>query len=117
MIRGQHRSEPGRFGTIELGEVDVPEEKDEWDELIEHLLVSPNFQTTHSLIAKLQKNSYWTAHQIDELYRAVVDNSQVGCVITDSDVCSFYRSLLTDITDRTGYLKTVYDKIFEAEED
>ena len=38
-------------------------------------------------------------------------------VITDIDVCSFYRELLADITDRTGYLKTMYDMLFEAEED
>ena len=38
-------------------------------------------------------------------------------MIEDFDVCSFYRGLLTDISDRTGYLKTVYDMVFEAEED
>ena len=95
----------------------MPEEMDEWDELIEQLLESSNFQTTHSLIAKLQKNSYWSAHQVDELCRAVIDNSQVGWVIGDLDVCSFYRGLLADISDRTGNLKIVYDMVFEAEED
>ena len=104
-------------GGIELGESGIPEEKDEWDKLIEQLLKSPNFQTTHSLIAKLQKNNCWAAHQIDELCRAVICNSQVGWVMSDSDVCSFYRSLLTNITDRTGYLKTVYDMAFATEKD
>ena len=105
------------FGAIELGEIGMPDEKDECDELIGQLLESPNFQTTHTLIAKLKKNDYWTAHQIDELCRAVIENSQVGWVIGDSDVCSFYRGILADITDRSGNMNTVYDMVFEAEED
>ena len=38
-------------------------------------------------------------------------------MIGDLDVCSFYRGLLADISDRTGHLKIVYDMVFEAEED
>ena len=110
-------TEPENIGVIDLGEVGMPEEQDEWDELIAQLRESPSFQATHGLIAKLKRNSYWTAHQIDELCQAVVVNNQVGWVITDIDVCSFYRGLLADITDRTGYLKTVYDMLFETEED
>jgi hypothetical protein len=110
-------SEPERLGIIDLSEVGVPEDKDKWDELIEQLQESPNFQTTHSLIARLQRNSYWTAYQVDQLCGAVIDNSQVGWVIGDADVCSFYRGLLEDIADRTGNLKAVYDMVFEAKED
>ena len=112
----EHIEERENFKAFELGETGMPEVKDDCDELIEQLLESPNFQTTHSIIAKLQKNNYWTAHQIDELCRAVVDNSQVGWVIADPDVRSFYRGLLVGITDRTGYLKTLYDMTFDAEE-
>lgn len=113
----EHFEDRDNFSAIELGEIGMPEDTDEWDELIEQLLESPNFQTTHSIISKLQKNSHWTAHQVDELCRAVVDNSQVGWVIEDFDVCSFYRGLLADITDRSGHLKTVFDMVLEAEED
>ena len=113
----EHFEDRDNSSAIELGEIGMPEETDEWDELIEQLLGSPSFQTTHSIIAKLQKNSYWTAHQVDELCRAVVDNSQVGCVIGDLDVCSFYRGLLADITNRSGHLKNVFDMVFKAEED
>ena len=113
----EHFEDRDNSSAIELGEIGMPEETDEWDELIEQLLGSPSFQNTHSIIAKLQKNSYWTAHQVDELCRAVVDNSQVGCVIGDLDVCSFYRGLLADITDRSGHLKNMFDMVFEAEED
>ena len=113
----EHFEDRDNLSVIELGEIGMPEELDEWDELIEQLLESSNFQTTHSLIAKLQKNSYWSAHQVDELCRAVIDNSQVGWLIGDLDVCSFYRGLLADISDRTGHLKIVYDMVFEAEED
>ena len=113
----EHFEDRDNSSAIELGEIGMPEETDEWDELIEQLLGSPSFQTTHSIIAKLQKNSYWTAHQVDELCRAVVENSQVGCVIGDLDVCSFYRGLLADITNRSGHLKNVFDMVFKAEED
>ena len=113
----KHFEERDNFSAIELGEIGMPEETDEWDELIEQLLESPNFQTTHTIIARLQKNNYWTAHQVDELCRAVAENSQVGWLIGDIDVCSFYRGLLADITDRSGHLKIVFDMVFEAEED
>ena len=107
-------TEPENTGIIDLGEVGMPEEQDEWDELIDKLQDSPNFQTTHVLITKLAKNGYWTAHQIDKLCQAVVENNQVGWLIDDDDVCSFYKRLLADTTDRTGDLKTVYDMLFEA---
>ena len=113
----QIQVEAETFGVVELGEIGMPEERDEWDELIDQLQESPNFQTTHSLIAKLQRNIYWTAHQIDKLCLAVVENNQVGWLIADDDVCSFYKRLLADTTDRTGDLKTVYNMLFEAEED
>lgn len=109
--------EPENNGIIELGEVCVPEERDEWDELIDQLQNSPNFQTTHVLIARLARKGYWTAHQTVELCRAVDINTQVGWLIGDEDVCNFYKNLLADITDRTGCLKTVYDMLFEVEED
>ena len=38
-------------------------------------------------------------------------------MIGDFDVCSFYRGLLADITDRSGHLKNMFDMVFEAEED
>ena len=95
----------------------MPEERDEWDELINQLYDSPNFQTTHNLITKLRRNDYWTDHQVDELCRAVIDNTQVVWLIGDDDVRSFYKGLLINITVRTGHLKTVSDMLFEAEED
>lgn len=113
----QIQVEAEAFGTVEHGEIGIPEERDEWDELIDQLQESPNFQTTHSLIAKLQRNRYWTAHQIDKLCQAVVENNQVGWLVADDDVCSFYKRLLADTTDRTGDLKIVYDMLFEADED
>lgn len=108
--------EPDNKGIIELDEVGVPEERNEWDELIDQLQDSPNFKTTHILIAKLAKNDYWTAHQIDELCRAVEINTQVGWLIRDEDVRSFYKRLLINITVKTGHLKTVYDMLLEAED-
>ena len=41
----------------------------------------------------------------------------MGWVITDPDVCSFYKGVLKDITDRTGHVSTVFDMVFEAKKD
>ena len=113
----EHFEEREKFDLIKLSENGKAEEKDEWDELIEQLLNSSSFRTTHDIIVKLQMNKNWTIHQIDELCRAVVVNHQVGWVIGDSDVHSFYRGLLVNITDRTGYINDVYDMVFKIEKD
>ena len=115
-LRAPH-SEPERFGTIELGEIGMPEEKDEWDELIEQLQDSPNFATTHYLIGKLARNSYWTGFQIENLCRAAVDNSQVGMIINDDDVLRFYKRLLSSLVITDGLLKQVFEMLDDGEED
>jgi hypothetical protein len=48
----EHIEEQESVKVSELGESGMPEEKDEWDERIEQLLISPNFQTTHKLIRR-----------------------------------------------------------------
>lgn len=115
-LRASH-SELERFGTIELGEVGVPEEKDEWDELIEQLQDSPSFATTHHLIGKLSRNSYWTALQVEDLCRAAVDNSQVGMLINDDDVLRFYKRLLSGIVNIDEIIKQVIEMLDDGEED
>ena len=116
-LRAPHCTETERFGTIELGEVGVPEEKDEWDELIEQLKDSPNFATTHYLIGKLSRNGYWTAFQIEDLCRAAVDNSQVGLIINDDDVLRFYKRLLSGLVNNDGVIKQVIELLDDGEED
>ena len=102
--------DPWNTGIIELGETGwVPEEDDEWDELINQLLSSRSYNTTHRLIAELSKNDYWTAFQIDNLCRAVLENSQVGWIIQDEDLHSFYMKLLADISVFDGIIKEVWD--------
>lgn len=115
--RAPDNEEKCDVSIIELGEIEVPEDNDEWDELIEKLQKSPNFRTTHSLIASLRQNDYWSAYQIDALCSAVVENDQVGQLIWDDDVNAFYKLLVSDIISSTGNVKTVYDMLFEETED
>ena len=68
----EHFEEREKFNIIKLSENGKAEEKDEWDELIEQLLNSSSFRTTHDTIVKLQMNKNWTIHVID--WKAVERN-------------------------------------------
>lgn len=68
----------------------------EKQELIEKLVNSPNFITTHGVIAMMNKYTDWTATQIENLCSAVVDNTQVGRILGDDDVFEFFSRLLNN---------------------
>ena len=55
---------------------------------------SANFLSTHRIIAELSRYSDWTIDQINMLYVAAIENSQIHWIIHDDDVLSFYRELL-----------------------
>lgn len=63
------------------------------NELISRLESSPNFATTHSVIAELSNFSFFTNGQVKRLFCALVENSQVGWIGDDSDVNEFYLKL------------------------
>jgi hypothetical protein len=65
----------------------------EKDALIERLASSPNFTTTHSLIAELSKFNEFTQRQVEDLFQALLLNAQVNWIIMDEDVHSFYENL------------------------
>lgn len=69
----------------------------EKQELILKLNVSPNFQSTHGIIAMLNKQTGWTDSQIEDLCATVEKNNQVGWILGDADVLSFYSSILSRI--------------------
>ena len=93
---------------------EVLEGSNEWDELICFLNDSPNFKTTHYIIAELSQNNEWSLLQINELCNAVINNNQVGCLIGDEDVKDFYMKLLHDCENKQDEpMKTVYNMLFE----
>lgn len=103
---------------MELGEIGAPEENEEFDELIGQLQESPDFETTHRLIARLSRNNFWTEQQVGELCRAVVMNTQVEWILGDPDIDKFYRSLLEDLCiPELGPIKKVYDMLYEADDE
>lgn len=64
----------------------------EKEELIESLGHSGSFANTHSLIAELEKYSYFSLKEVLRILDAAVENNQVGWIVTDSDVSDFlYR--------------------------
>ena len=64
------------------------------DSLVHDLYESANFLSTHRIIAELSRYSDWTIDQINMLYVAAIENSQIHWIIHDDDVSSFYRELL-----------------------
>ena len=73
------------------------DEQNNIDELITQLKNSRNFQTTHSIIAKLDKFDNWTLEQYSGLCEALMKNTQVKWVKDDEDVKKFYRKTLNNI--------------------
>jgi PIN domain len=82
-----------------LSELPVPEEvrprddaPDERDDLVFALQSSGNFARTHEVIADLARVPRFTPRQVRELI-AALENTQVGWIIDDDDVHSFYEWL------------------------
>lgn len=69
----------------------------EKQELIERLQGSHNFECTHGIIAMLSKHTGWTDTQIEALCAAAENNDQIGRIMGDIDVLSFYSSLLSKV--------------------
>jgi hypothetical protein len=65
------------------------------NELIESLRISPNFVSTHSLIAKLSQYDNFSKEQIRRLFNAFFFNNQISWIATDSDVAGFFNGILS----------------------
>ena len=101
---------------ISNSEIVVSDELKEINELIDKLGKSASFKTTHCLVSKLKLNNKWTADQIDALCRAAVENSQVRWILGDKEIFGFYKELIEGVTDKTGYVLSVYDRLLKQEE-
>jgi 2-hydroxy-3-keto-5-methylthiopentenyl-1-phosphate phosphatase len=72
----------------------VTPEKNEKDELIIRLEMSPNFVYTHQIICKLAKFNNWSKYQKDKLLYILLQNNQVRWIAGDDDVRNFYTSIM-----------------------
>lgn len=63
------------------------------DELTSQLSASPNFSTTHALIADLSGFSFFTNTQVIKLFEALHHNTRVGWIGGDSDLQDFYLEI------------------------
>lgn len=68
----------------------------EKDLLIKSLATSPNFASTHSLVAKLGKYTEFTGAQATAILLAATTNHQVGWIATDADVQVFLQLILNN---------------------
>jgi predicted nucleic acid-binding protein len=68
----------------------------EKDLVIQQLVASPNFSTTHTAVAKLEKYADFSVTQASNILLAATINNQVGWIATDPDMKQFLESILTN---------------------
>jgi hypothetical protein len=61
--------------------------------LVDELLASGNFASTHAIIEQLRKFDFFTNKQVSLLFQALVGNNQVSWIASDTDVREFYLGL------------------------
>ena len=91
---------------------------DEFDknELIQGLIKSPNFATTHSLIDRLKTYDGFSESQIRNLCFAFLTNSQVEWIKDDDDVYSFFKKIVSKSGDGEDLSTMVENKYEELKE-
>ena len=62
---------------------------------------SSNFANTHTLIRELQEIDNWSFEEKEILFHIALSNSQVRYILRDSDVKTFYNSLLKSMKTMT----------------
>lgn len=68
--------------------------EEEKEELILSLRNSNSFYSTHGIISNMNAYPDWTRTQIEELCSIAIQNDQVGWILEDNDVLSFYKKLI-----------------------
>lgn len=82
-------------------------------DLIISLNGSGNFTTTHTIIQKLSKIDDWEPDEIDMLLEIALNNQQVGFIINDNDLKSFYQSLIMKLpkpTDNSVRIEKLFNE-------
>ena len=80
-------------------------------DLILSLSGSNNFATTHTIIKELRMIENWTDNEIDMLLEIALKNSQVRYILNDTDVKTFYRSIIEQIepTDNSRQIESYFE--------
>ncbi|HDR9086304.1 TPA: DUF4935 domain-containing protein [Burkholderia vietnamiensis] len=74
----------------------TPEQEVEKEQAIQALEQSGSFATTHEAIAALKEfQDSFKTKEVERLFETALGNNQVGWIITDSDVNSFYMRLFS----------------------
>ncbi|MEK7549898.1 MAG: PIN domain-containing protein [Patescibacteria group bacterium] len=97
-------------------EFKIEEEK---NSLIEDLINSENFLSTHGIISRLNKYASFSDEQLAGLVTALLNNQQVNWIASDSDINKFYLNHLQDKSEKFDIeiWKQVGDYIWPKEED
>lgn len=82
-------------------------------DLINALNNSGNFSYTHAVIANLSRFDGWTLSEREELFEIAVNNNQVRCILTDSDLKNFYTALLKQSKSLSDNARKVNDLMKE----
>ncbi len=77
------------------------EEKRKRLDLIISLNSSGNFNTTHTIIKKLSRFDEWEPDEIEMLLEIALNNHQVGFILNDNDLKSFYRTIIGKLPEPT----------------
>lgn len=99
------------FFKQHMKEVNLNDENNK-NELIQGLLNSPNFATTHSLIEKLKAYDSFTELQIKNLCHAFLVNSQIEWIKNDNDIYSFYIRIIGNDEEKAD-LSTLVENKYE----
>ena len=62
--------------------------------IIQRLASSPNFATTHSLVARLQNFSEFTPTEVNAIVTATLSNKQITWIANDGDVQEFLQRII-----------------------
>ncbi|MCK5503061.1 MAG: DUF4935 domain-containing protein, partial [Tritonibacter mobilis] len=76
-----------KFPDIKLSEEAIK------NSLVDELIASGNFATTHAVVEQLSKFNFFTNKQVSRIFHALVENTQVGWIATDADLQDFFLSL------------------------
>lgn len=91
------------------------EEKRRRLDLILSLNGSGSFTTTHTLIKKLSKAEKWEQDEIEMLLEIALNNKQVGFILNDPDLRSFYKSLIQKLPVPTDNSRKIEKRLSEKQ--
>ena len=80
-------------------------------DLILSLNGSGSFSTTHTIIKELSTVTDWEPQEIEMLLEIALTNTQVGFILTDPDVKTFYRSIIALLPEKTEQALRVEGKL------